>query len=217
MIPPEGLQARLGGRPERGGQKATAKAGNAVRADSRVDAQGATVSPWRGTTPELIVAAVLVITVAVAGYAVAGWAGLAVVAVAATAVAMVVVRALLPQLTPDEAKKAIQKPQARTLSGYSRRQFVVHNAMTSEGFYNSELRPVLEHLLAARLAERHGVHLYQDPAAARRLLCRSPRDTDLWRWIDPDTRPEAPARGALDRHGIPRRTLARLIDRLEKL
>ena len=44
---------------------------------------------------------------------------------------------------------------------------------------------MLEHLLAARLAERHGVHLYQDPEAARRLLCRSGRDADLWPWIDP--------------------------------
>jgi hypothetical protein len=181
------------------------------------DAPGATVSPWRGTTPELVIAGILVSAVAVAGYAVAGWAGLSVVAVAAAAIALLVLRALLPQLTPDEAKKAKEKPLARTLSGYSRRRFVVHNAMTSQGFYDSELRPVLEHLLAARLAERHGVHLYQDPAAARNLLCRSHRDADLWRWIDPGTRPRATLRDFTDRHGIPRRTLARLIDRLERL
>jgi hypothetical protein len=92
--------------------------------------------------------------------------------------------------------------------------------MTSRGFYDGELRPVLEHLLAARLAERHGVHLYQDPEAARKLLCRNPRDADLWAWIDPDrnsTRPTTPARDAPERRGIPRRTLGRLIDRLEKL
>jgi hypothetical protein len=181
------------------------------------DAAGATVSPWRGTAPELVIAAILVTAVAAAGYAVAGWAGLSVVAVATAAIAMLVLRVLLPQLTPDEAKKAREKPQARSLSGYSRRRFVVHNAMTSQGFYDSELRPVLEHLLAARLAERHGVHLYQDPAAARRLLCRSPRDAGLWQWIDPATRPQVPPREATDRRGIPRRTLARLIDRLEKL
>ena len=76
---------------------------------------------------------------------------------------------------------------------------------------------MLEHLLAARLAERHGVNLYQDPDAARRLLCRNPRDADLWPWIDPDTRPETAGADAAERRGIPRRTLARLIDRLEKL
>jgi hypothetical protein len=178
---------------------------------------GAMVSPWRGARPELLSAAVTVIAIAVAGYAVASWAGLAVVAVVTAAVAMVLLRGLLPQLTPDAAKKATEKPQARTLTGYSHRRFVVRNAMTSRNYYNTELRPVLEHLLAARLAERHGVHLYQDPQAARGLLCRNPRDQGLWEWIDPTTRPENPTREGQERHGIPPRTLARLIDRLEKL
>ena len=66
---------------------------------------------------------------------------------------------------------------------------MVHSSIASRGFYTGELRPVLEHLLAARLAERHGVHLYQDPDAARRLLCRRPRDADLWRWIEPIPKP----------------------------
>jgi hypothetical protein len=182
---------------------------------------GGMVSPWRGTAPELITAAVAVTVAAVAGYVTAGWAGLAVVAVAAAAGVMVLVRVLLPQLTPDAARKAREKPRARTLTGYSHRRFVVHNAMTSPNYYDVELRPVLEHLLAARLAERHDINLYQDPEKARRLLCRTPRDEGLWRWIDPATRPD---RSALDRpqpgherRGIPRHTLARLIDRLEKL
>jgi hypothetical protein len=176
---------------------------------------GGMVSPWRGTAPELITAAVAVTVAAVAGYVTAGWAGLAVVAVATAAGVMVLVRALLPQLTPDAAKKAREKPQARTLTGYPHRRFVVHNSMNSQNYYDIELRPVLEHLLAARLAERHGVHLYQDPEAARRLLCRHPRDAGLWRWIDPATRPQT--REGHERRGIPRHTLARLIDRLEKL
>ena len=173
------------------------------------------VSPWRGTAPELLTAAVAVTAAAVAAYAVAGWAGLAVVAVATAAGVMVLLRGLLPQLTPDAAKKAREKPRARTLTGYSHRRFVVRNATNSQHYYDVELRPVLEHLLAARLAERHGVHLYQDPDAARRLLCRNPRDAGLWRWIDPATRPQT--REIQERRGIPRHTLARLIDRLEKL
>jgi hypothetical protein len=174
---------------------------------------GGMVSPWRGTTPELLIAAVAVVVAAVAGYVAAGWAGLAVVAVATAAGVMVLVRALLPQLTPDAAKKARERPRARMLTGYSHRRFVVRNAMRSRHYYDVELRPVLEHLLAARLAERHGVHLYQDPA--RRLLCRHARDAGLWQWIDPRTRPQA--RESEERRGIPRHTLARLIDRLEKL
>ena len=176
---------------------------------------GGMVSPWRGTTPELFTAGVVVTVTAAAAYAVAGWAGLAVVAVATAAGVMVLLRFLLPQLTPDVAKQAKEKPRARPLTGYSHRRFVVHNAMISQGYYDSELRPVLEHLLAARLAERHGVHLYQDPDAARRLLCRNPRDAGLWRWIDPRIRPQT--RESRERRGIPRHTLARLIDRLEKL
>jgi hypothetical protein len=182
---------------------------------------GGMVSPWRGTTPELLTAGIVVTAAAVAGYAVAGWAGLTVVAVAAAASVMVLVRTLLPQLTPDAARKARERPRARILTGYSHRRFVVHNAMTSQNYYDLELRPVLEHLLAARLAERHGVHLYQDPAGARQLLCRTPRDGGLWRWIDPATRPDRSARDGPhpghDGRGIPRHTLARLIDRLEKL
>jgi hypothetical protein len=178
---------------------------------------GGMVSPWRGTAPELVIAAAAITVTAVAAYATAGWAGLAVVAAATAAGAMVLLRALLPQLTPDAAKKAPQKARARTLTGYSHRRFVVRTAMTSRNYYDVELRPVLEHLLAARLAERHGVHLYQDPDAARRLLCRHPRDAGLWQWIDPATRPENPNREGQDRRGIPRHTLTRLIDRLEKL
>jgi hypothetical protein len=175
---------------------------------------------WRGTGPELAVAGVLVGAAAVAGYATAGWAGLSVVAIAATALAMLVLRGLLPAGTPDEGKTAREKRRAQTLTGYSHRRFVVQSAIASRGFYDSELRPVLEHLLAARLAERHGVNLYTDPAAARRLLCRGARDAGLWAWVDPGTRPsgepERRHRDA-DRRGIPRHTLARLIDRLERL
>jgi hypothetical protein len=178
---------------------------------------GATVSPWAGTGPELVIAGLVILVAAAAGYLVAGWAGLSVAVTAGAAAAMVVLRYLLPTLTPEAARKAREKPQARLLSGYSHRRFVVHNAIASRGFYQGELRPVLEHLLAARLAERHGVHLYQNPDAARRLLCRRPRDADLWAWIDPESRPETPASKAGTERGIPRRTLARLIDRLERL
>ena len=178
---------------------------------------GATVSPWRGAGPELAIAVASIIVAAAAGYLMAGWAGLSVAVTVAAAAAMVVLRFLLPPLSPDEGTKAREKPLARHLSGYSHRRFVVHSSIASKGFYQGELRPVLEHLLAARLAERHGVHLYQDPEAARRVLCRHPRDADLWTWIDPRTRPETPARHDASERGIPRRTLARLIDRLERL
>ena len=174
-------------------------------------------SPWRGAVPELLIAGALVLAVAVAGYGMAGWAGLSVVAVATAATAMVILRVLLPAASPDKSRTAAQKAQARSLSGYSHRRFLVQTASESLSFYQAELRPVLEHLLAARLAERHGVHLYADPEAARRLLCRTSRDADLWQWIDPATRPPSASRGATTERGIPRHTLTRLVDRLERL
>jgi hypothetical protein len=175
------------------------------------------VSPWRGTKPELVIAAVLVAAAGLAGYVMAGWAGLSAVVLVAAAIALAVLRALLPRLPPDQARTARKKPPARALSGYAQRRFVVETAIRSLAAYNGELRPGLEHLLAARLAERHGVHLYRDPAAARALLCRDSRDADLWAWIDPATRPKESPRSQAEQPGIPRRTLARLIDRLEIL
>ena len=175
------------------------------------------VSPWRGTRPELVIAAVLVAAAGAAAYVMAGWAGLSAVVVVAAAIALATLRALLPKLEPDQTRTARQKPVTRALSGYAQRGFTVQTAMSSLASYHGELRPVLEHLLAARLAERHGVHLYQDPAAARALLCRDPRDADLWGWIDPATRPKEFPRGRTEQPGIPRHTLARLIDRLEIL
>ena len=177
-------------------------------------------SPWRGAVPELLIAGALVLALAVAGYGMAGWAGLSVVAVATAATAMVILRVLLPAASPDKSRTAAQKAQARSLTGYSHRRFLVQTASESLSVYQAELRPVLEHLLAARLAERHGVHLYADPEAARRLLCRTSRDADLWLWIDPDpktTRPPVTNRGATTERGIPRHTLTRLVDRLERL
>ena len=175
------------------------------------------VSPRRGTEPDLVSATVLVAAAGVAGYLMAGWAGLSAVVTGAAVITLAVLRALLPKLAPDQARTARQKPAARALSGYAQRRLLVQTAMSSLASYNGELRPVLERLLAARLAQHHGVHLYQDPAAARALLCRDSRDADLWTWIDPATRPKESPRSHAEQAGIPGRTLARLIDRLEIL
>jgi hypothetical protein len=87
--------------------------------------------------------------------------------------------------------------------------------------YDAELRPTLQHLLAARLAERHGVNLYTDPAAARRVMLtgtgrgatRARQDDQIWYWLDPSR----PAETRQDVRGIPPRTLAVILDRLERL
>jgi hypothetical protein len=178
------------------------------------DYVAAPAGPWHDTAPELTIAAVAVAVTAAGGYAVAGWNGAAVVAIAAAAIALFVLRTLLPQSIADVAKKARQKAIAKPVSGYSHRRFVVQSSVSNRSFYDLELRPVLEHLLAARLSERHGVNLYQDPAAARRLFCKHRGDAALWRWIAPDGLPE---QAHSTRRGIPRHVLLRIIERLEKL
>ena len=196
----------------------TGGAGTPGAAGPAAPEPGVMASPWRGAVPEVLIAAALVLALALAGYLMASWAGLAVVAVASPAAAMVILRALLPAATADRGRTAREKAHARSLSGYSHRRFVVQTSAESMSFYQSELRPVLEHLLAARLAERHGVNLYTDPEAARRLLCRTSRDADLWPWVDPEAaRPRGRGRDAATERGIPRHTLMRLIDRLERL
>jgi hypothetical protein len=174
------------------------------------------VNIWRGAGPELVIAAIVVATAAIAGGAVAGWPGVATVAIAAAVLSMVVLRGLAPRSAAQSVRRTAEKQVARAITGYAARRSVVAASLSSRLYYESDLRPVLEHLLAARLAERHGINLYQDPAGARRAFCRGRGDAALWSWVDP-----AQALGVEDRamqkYGIPRRTLARLINRLEQL
>jgi hypothetical protein len=173
-------------------------------------------SPWRGAGPELIIAAITVGAAALAGGAVAGWPGMATALIAAASLAIVVLRGLAPRSAAQSIRRAKDKEVARAITGYPQRRFMVKSSLSSRAFYEADLRPILEHLLAARLSENHGINLYQDPAAARAAFCRGRGDEALWAWIDP-----ALALRALDpnmqRYGIPGRTLARIITRLEQL
>jgi hypothetical protein len=192
----------------------TRTAAGAALADGRGGSRGR--GRWRDAVPELIIAAIAVVAAAVAGAAVSGWPGVVAVAAAATVLALIVLRGTIPRSSAQASRRAKAKPQARSISGYGQRRFVVASSLTSRGLYESDLRPDLEHILAARLADRHGVNLYTDPEAARKAFCRSRAEESLWPWIDP-----AQALNPDDRHrqreGIPRRTLVRLITRLEQL
>lgn len=70
--------------------------------------------------------------------------------------------------------------------------------------YTVTLRPQLQRLFAARLAERHGVLLHHRPDRARAIV-----GPELWPWIDPEVRPPEPA--------VPEHVLRALLDRLETL
>jgi hypothetical protein len=171
---------------------------------------------WRSAVPELVVAAVAVTAAALAGAAVAGWPGVVVVAAAAAVIALVLLRAIMPRSAAPPLRVQQDRQRARTISGYAQRRFVVDTSLTSRPMYESDLRPVLEHILAARLAENHAVNLYTEPEKARKAFCRTRADERLWPWIDPGQVLDADARAG-QKNGIPGRTLARLITRLEQL
>lgn len=174
------------------------------------------LSPWHGAGPELVIAAVAVGATALAALAVGGWSGLAVVVIAAAALAMVVLRGLAPRPAGQMVRKAKEKAPTHAIGGYAHRRFVVGTSVSSEAFYETDLRPALEHLLAARLAEHHGINLYAEPSRARAAFCQTRTDESLWHWIDP-AQAAPPDQRADTRVGIPRRTLARLVYRLEHL
>ncbi len=204
--------------------------------------------------PEIIVAAVAVAATGAAGYAVAGRGALAVVAAGAGVISLIVLRSLIRPLLPASSPEDVSGPDpavpAPVLSSFSRqwrRRSRLADAQASMRAYEGGLRGQLENLLASRLAERHGISLYDDPAAARRVFAGESAAYDsLWPWIDP-ARPGRPAEPAQtpppgqtappaktappaetaktarppdqprDQPGIPYRTLGRLIDRLEQL
>ena len=171
---------------------------------------------WRPALPELIIAAVMVAAAALAAAAVAGWPGVVVVAAATAVIALLLMRAVIPRSAADQRRRKQDKQRARAISGYAQRRFVVTTSLSSRPMYESDLRPVLEHILAARLAENHAVNLYTQPDAARKAFCRTRRDESLWRWIDPEQALDADERVG-QKNGIPSWALSRLITRLEQL
>ncbi|HUC14601.1 MAG TPA: hypothetical protein VMS00_09140 [Acidimicrobiales bacterium] len=171
---------------------------------------------WRGARPELGIAAVALLASAAAAYAVASTAATVVVVVVFAVIAMGVVSRLLP--APSGATTVPEIAIDRRLSTgrsftYWRLQSQLKDGMASRSAYETALGPHLEHLLAARLSERHGVTLYGQPDAARRILCANDKDLDLWPWVDPVRSVSSSAEGP----GIPAKTLARLLQRMEEL
>ncbi len=177
-------------------------------------------SQWRAARPELVVAALALAAGAIGGYAVAGGPAAVLVVVVFSAVALGVLSLLLPsgEAPParPEAPEGRRAPSSSFIN-YWRMRRGLTDAMTSTAAYRAGLGPDLEHVLAARLSERHGVSLYGQPEAARDIFCANPRDADLWPWVDPARRAEGLTERQADGPGIPARTLARLVQRLEQL
>jgi hypothetical protein len=183
---------------------------------------GVSADGWRGCVPELVITAVLILATSAAVYGYAGGRAAVLTLIIWAAVLLVLLRGLVTATAAPAPQEQTWRATGRTsFTGFWRKRGVLASATASMVSYDAELRPTLQHLLAARLAERHDVNLYQDPAAAQRLLLhgtgrssfRGDRDDQLWYWLDPSR--SAETRQQL--RGIPPRTLAAIIDRLERL
>lgn len=172
--------------------------------------------PWRSARAELVIAAAALVACAVAAYAIAGGPATVLAVAVFSAIALAVVNRLLgPVLGPQTMPEVPRDRRVPTGSfiNYWRRRADLKDATTSMASYRAGLGPSLEHLLAARLSEHHGVSLYREPEVARSILCAKARDLDLWPWVDPGRPPV----GQADEPGIPPKALARLVQRLEQL
>jgi hypothetical protein len=103
---------------------------------------------------------------------------------------------------------------SHSFTGFWRTQSDLTSATKSLSAWDHGTRPRLTNLLAARLAEHHGINLAHEPQAARRALLGADDRDDLWFWIDP-RRPSPPDASSMP--GIPPGALAALIERLEQL
>ena len=146
---------------------------------------------------------------AAAGYALAGPVAVALVAMVSGVAGLILLRFLVPPRPAGPAGEdlsgpdpAVPPPVLSTFTGTWRRQSGLVDAQASRPAYDAGLRPPLQHLLAARLAERHGISLHDDPDAARRLLCPGgrPRRRPV---VLGRPGPRRPRDRAGDRPGIP--------------
>lgn len=160
-----------------------------------------------GTRARLLVT--LGALVVVAGTAAAGAAGLLVSVSVLAGVAVLVLALRLPGAAP-----ARHRPRPgpgvdnEPYRAYRQVAEQLSWADVSPRHYDLVTRPLLTRLAAARLADRHRVDLWTDPAGARAVL-----GDDVWTWVDPardasrDSQPP----------GIGPETLTRIVDRLESL
>ncbi len=181
---------------------------------------GGFTAGWHLAKREISVAAGLVSALSAAAWVLLGQAAATLVAITCISLGLLGLRALLPRQEPQApGQDPYQDMPLTSFSGFWRTQTDLASAVASLGAWDLTTRPRLQRLLAARLAQRHGISLAADPQAAQAIFLsggtpsRAPR-ADLWYWIDP-SRP-TPANAA-NLPGIPPRVLTALIARLEQL
>jgi hypothetical protein len=146
---------------------------------------------------------------AVLGWLIAGAVGFVVVAVVEYVYALVAVRLAMPGPGGRRRRRdrlvPLENPGFPT---YRRLETTLPWAQTSGRHYDLAVRPVLQRLLAARLAERYGIDLAHQPERARALV-----GAELWPLVDP----ARPASDDSHSPGVPLAVVGRLVQRMEDL
>ncbi len=187
---------------------------------------------WASVKREIAVAVGLVAALAVAMGFVFGLPAASTVVLFGVGVALVAIRTLIGSYNHQPPPPVLHEDTPTTsFVGFWRTQTDLADALSSMSAWDFGTRRRLSNLLAARLAERHGVSLADDPERARQIFLGldgrdghdghdghdgqpGARGADLWYWIDPE-RPVPP--DASSRPGIPPKVLTALIHRLEQL
>ena len=148
-------------------------------------------------------------TLVVAATAAAGAAGLLVSLSVLAGVTAVVLPLTLPRAAPvRSAGRAGPAVDNAPYRAYRQVAEQLSWAQVSPRHYDLVTRPLLTRLAAARLADRHSVDLWSNPAHARTVL-----GDDVWPWVDP----ARPASRDSQPPGVGPETLTRIVDRLENL
>ena len=148
----------------------------------------------------------LVVVAAVAG---AGAAGLLVSLSVLAGIAVLVLALRLPGAAPSRHRpRPGPSVDNEPYRAYRQVAEQLSWADVSPRHYDVVTRPLLTRLAAARLADRHRVDLWSDPAGARAVL-----GDDVWTWVDPAREASRDSQPP----GIGPETLTRIVDRLERL
>jgi hypothetical protein len=146
------------------------------------------------------------VIVLAAGYAVGGPAGLFVIAGAAALGALLTARLRIPGQSRPAARSGLARYANAAFPRYRHIDLALSEARVSKRHFDLVTRPLLQRLLAALVADRHGVDLGKDTAVARDAM-----GEDLWPLLDPARLPSDDSQAP----GVSLETLAAIVDRLE--